>query len=130
VASVTVTQAAKLTGVTRKTLYAHINKGKLSKAAGGLIDTSELLRVYGAFVEEVTPRVSPKETPSNTMVTLSQEQLETIIKQAVKSALLEAIPLLIEHKKAAPEYEPRLKTEEEMKDLDYLSIPTFGKGKY
>ena len=59
-ASVTVTQAAKLTGVTRKTLYAHINKGKLSKAAGGLIDTSELLRVYGAFVDRVTPKLSPR----------------------------------------------------------------------
>ena len=29
-ASVTVTEAAKLTGVTRKTLYAHIKNGKLA----------------------------------------------------------------------------------------------------
>jgi len=132
-ASVTVTEAAKLTGVTRKTLYAHIKNGKLSKSAGSKLDTSELLRVYGAFVDRVTPKLSPKETPSDTMVTLTKDQLETIIKEAVKAALIEAMPLLLEHREAAPAMPtPIAEPVELMRDgtpfkkLDFDDIPSMG----
>lgn len=55
---VTITQASKLVGKARKTLYAHAKAGKvsLSKFADGrtAIDTSELHRFYGEFKKEVT----------------------------------------------------------------------------
>jgi excisionase family DNA binding protein len=52
-ASHSVTEAAKLAGVTRRTIYRHIKAGKLSASVTGgdntVIETSELLRVYGAL---------------------------------------------------------------------------------
>ena len=39
--------AAKFIKVSRTTLYKKISKGELSKNSNGLIDTSELLRVFG-----------------------------------------------------------------------------------
>lgn len=48
---VTKTEAARLAGVSRATLYAHIKAGKIS-LTDGKIDTSELLRVYGQLQPE------------------------------------------------------------------------------
>ena len=42
-----VSELAKLYGYSRQAIYAHINKGNLSKGADGLIDFSEALRVFG-----------------------------------------------------------------------------------
>ena len=61
-ASHTVTEAAKLAGVTRRTIYRHISTGKLSATVTSeghtQIDTSELLRVYGALSQPETEKVS------------------------------------------------------------------------
>lgn len=61
-ASHTVTEAAKLAGVTRRTIYRHITAGKLSatvtKDGHTQIDTSELLRVYGALSQLEPEQVS------------------------------------------------------------------------
>lgn len=55
---VTITQASKLVGKARKTIYHHANTGKvsLSKFTDGrtAIDTSELHRFYGEFKKGVT----------------------------------------------------------------------------
>lgn len=55
---VTITQASKLTGKARKTIYAHAKSGKVSLSKFGdgrtAVDTSELHRVYGDFKEDVT----------------------------------------------------------------------------
>lgn len=55
---VTITQASKLVGKARKTIYAHAKAGKvsLSKFTDGrtAIDTSELHRFYGEFKGGVT----------------------------------------------------------------------------
>jgi hypothetical protein len=52
-ALVTITEAAKLVRRSRRTLYRDIDKGRLSKTVthdgATVIDTSELLRVYGAL---------------------------------------------------------------------------------
>jgi len=49
-AIVSISEAARLTGKSRRTLQRHIGAGKLSKVAGGdKLDTSELIRVYGEF---------------------------------------------------------------------------------
>ena len=42
-----VLELAKLYGYSRQAVYAHINKGNLSKGSDGLIDFSEALRVFG-----------------------------------------------------------------------------------
>lgn len=50
-----VSEAAKLVGLNRKTLYKHIKSGKLTATTAltgqRQVETSELIRVYGAFVE-------------------------------------------------------------------------------
>ena len=46
---VTIQKATQLTCKSRSTIERHIKQGKLSRSGDG-IDTSELLRVYGAFV--------------------------------------------------------------------------------
>ena len=42
-----VSELAKLYGYSRQAIYAHINKGNLSKGADGLIDFAEALRGFG-----------------------------------------------------------------------------------
>ena len=42
-----VSELAKLYGFSRQAIYAHINKGNLSKGSDGLIDFSEAIRVFG-----------------------------------------------------------------------------------
>ena len=42
-----VSELAKLYGYSRQAIYAHINKGNLSKGSDGLIDFAEALRVFG-----------------------------------------------------------------------------------
>lgn len=61
-ASHTVTEAAELAGVTRRTIYRYIKAGKLSASVtsgdGTVIDTSELLRVFGSLSQPEPEQVS------------------------------------------------------------------------
>lgn len=64
-------QAAKAVGKNRVTIWRHINTGKLSaerdRDGNPLVDTSELLRVYGEIKKPATPSNTKKqqhETPS------------------------------------------------------------------
>ena len=108
-ASVTITEASKLAKVSRKTIYAHIKKGKvtsrLDKNGARKIDTSELMRVYEVTLpsnSKVTPRVTSEVTQGDVTgntITLTPEQLQNIIKTAVAEALKEVVPLLLENKK-------------------------------
>jgi len=54
-----ITHAAKTAGIARRTLQRHIEKGKVSyeigKHGNKLIDTSELVRVYGELNAPATP---------------------------------------------------------------------------
>lgn len=54
VAIVSITEAAKLVGVSRGTLYNRLGEGALSRSEGG-IDLAELLRVFGPFVPPRAP---------------------------------------------------------------------------
>ena len=51
-----VSKAAELVGLSRKTMYAHVKSGKVSASKGNkgvlLIDSSELIRVFGDLVPE------------------------------------------------------------------------------
>lgn len=55
-ALLSVSKAAELVGLNRKTMYAHIKSGKVSASKDSkgvlLIDTSELLRVFGVLRQE------------------------------------------------------------------------------
>ena len=58
----TVTEAAKLAGVTRRTIYRYIKQGKLSTVVTGSdatqIETSEWLRVFGSLSQPEESKVS------------------------------------------------------------------------
>ena len=45
--AITIQEIQKQWGVSRATVYKHIKAGKLSRLADGLVDISEVLRVYG-----------------------------------------------------------------------------------
>ncbi len=53
--SYSIRQAARMVGLSRKTLYSHVSQGKLSVTSdhegNKTVDKSELLRVYGKLVE-------------------------------------------------------------------------------
>ncbi|ENG2844354.1 helix-turn-helix domain-containing protein [Escherichia coli] len=58
----TVTEAAKMAGVTRRTIYRYLKSGKLSAAVtdgdNTQIETSELLRVFGSLSQPEVEEVS------------------------------------------------------------------------
>src|SRR5712691_3228521 len=70
-AQLTITDAARVTGVSRMLLYRYIKAGKLSRTPDGLLDTAELLRA-GLLLQhsDVTTPVmmlhdvtTPRDTP-------------------------------------------------------------------
>jgi len=86
---VTVTRAASLAGVSRNTIYRKIDNGKLSRQANGLIQVSELLRVYPNLKQVDTIQNAPQSSaviqPNNDTVTVLHahiEQLEQSLKDA------------------------------------------------
>lgn len=85
---VTITQASRLTGKARKTLYAHANTGKLSLSKFGdgrtAVDTSELHRCYGDFKESVTL----EKLPIDKNVTNGNDVLNALFELKNENALL------------------------------------------
>ena len=86
----TIDEAASLVGRTRRSLYRAMTEGRLAYdlGAGGrrYIDTTELLRVYGAFdapSQDVTPEMSHSVTVP--------DDLGEIIAKAVARAVAEAV---------------------------------------
>ncbi|WP_375291256.1 helix-turn-helix domain-containing protein [Lelliottia sp. RWM.1] len=89
-ASHSVTEAAKLAGVTRRTIYRHIKAGKLSASVTSsdntVIETSELLRVYGVLSQpepEVVSTGSHENQPEYVTLLLAEmsqlrEQISTL----------------------------------------------------
>lgn len=85
---VNITKAAQLAGIGRETLYKnYINKGKISVSRDErnrpVIDTSELLRVFGSLqgVEDTphtTPTTPQQPTPNNTHLNHTTPHPETI----------------------------------------------------
>ncbi|WP_164068792.1 hypothetical protein [Serratia marcescens] len=106
------TQAAKAAGVTRRTLYNHINQGKVTASRDDknnpVIDVSELIRAYGnvKLPEKDIPSVSHRE---NTHKNFPNEQLQTMQKEL--EDLKKAVTLMLEDK-TAREDERRRQDEE------------------
>ena len=139
-ALVTISEASRLTGKARKTIYAHIQSGKVSSRLGKdkvrKIDTSELVRVYDLkavgnnnVTGDVTPNVTTGNVTGNT-INLTPEQLSIIIKNAVAEAIKEVMPLLLENKPVENIRTMKTATPKNTPPSlnNYLDdIPTFGK---
>ena len=84
-ALVSITDAARLTGKSRRTIQRHIATGKLSvshtDATGKSIETSELIRCYGEITKiDVTPEKDTKQVTMSHDVTLLTDKNESEIK--------------------------------------------------
>ena len=101
-ASVNISEAARLTGKGRSTIQRHIKYGKLSAsrdASGNpAIDTSELVRVYGAIQAHESLEVAPTTQGETPTVELLKEQLrqaherEEWLKQRIEILEQRALP--------------------------------------
>ena len=123
-----ITDSALLVKKSRRTIQRYIASGKLTMVSDTLgkpqIDTTELIRVFGALSKISQKRIAKKSqgvaaklSRKNNAISLTPEELEDIITRAVEKALSKAMPLLIEHKKIAliadeiPEPTPELMPE-------------------
>lgn len=52
---INISQASKKFNVSRNTLYKYIKSGKLTKDENGLVDTSDLIRLFGSHVNSQQP---------------------------------------------------------------------------
>ena len=84
---VTIQQATKLTGKSRATITRNINSGKLSKTDAG-IDTTELMRVYGALVDtlDASPDTSQNDsvTTHDALIDALKDQIELLKSQVAQ----------------------------------------------
>ena len=87
-----VSELAKLYGFSRQAIYAHINKGNLSKGADGLIDFSEALRVFGEPQKKGSGVNQSKSIDSQklTEIDLLKRQVELLEKQLNQAQLRES----------------------------------------
>jgi len=110
------TQAAKAAGVTRRTLYNHINQGKVTASRdeknNPVIDVSELIRVYGNVNLPVKkfPTVSQRE---NIQKNFTPDALETL--RAELADLRQAVTMMLDDKTARED--ERRRGEEERRQL-------------
>lgn len=89
-ALVSISEAARLVGKSRRTLQRDIVAGKLSKCDNGQkLDTSELLRVYGAFLP-VTNVAVGSATMSQDVAGKNETMLQDVADMRVRLAALEA----------------------------------------
>lgn len=108
-AIVSVSEAARLVGKSRRTIQRNIAAGKLSKCDNGKkLDTSELIRVYGSLlnapndvdkIETTTQDVTPTANPDVAEMRIRLATLEAE-NAALKDHLgsLKQAMLLLEHK--------------------------------
>lgn len=108
-------QASEAAGVTRKTLYSHIDKGLISvtnKNGKRFIDVSELIRHYGnvslpvSKVNDVTQSQSKQDNDVYLAIQDMQKQIESLQKLVTEQA--EGMTLLLEDKLARKSLEEEL----------------------
>jgi hypothetical protein len=82
-ALISIAEASRLTGKSIPTIYRHINSGKLSKT-GDKIDTSEIMRLYGAFTNTAdSQNYQNKNQDDNLSLSMLQRENE-ILRQQIK----------------------------------------------
>jgi len=128
----TITESAKLAGVSRRTIQRYVKAGRLSarndEQGNPKIDTSELLRIFPNLShpqeETLSQPVAPNVTPSNVEQLLLEMMQEIKLLRGELKELKEA--KLLEYKPETTEVikEETTPTKHENKELDY--IPTLG----
>lgn len=86
-----VSEIAKLYGYSRQAIYAHINKGNLSKGSDGLIDFVEALRVFGEpqNKEQVVNQSKSIDSQNLTEIDMLKRQVDMLERQLNQSILRE-----------------------------------------
>lgn len=125
-AIVSVTEASRLVGKTRKTIQRYISIGKLSKVTGSDdkegIDTSELIRVFGEIsTQSNSGDISAKNTINVAPMTQENVALKKEIELlrellTAKDAHIESLNkalLIIEHKKEQPPLQESIQQSEQ-----------------
>ena len=85
--AITIQEIQKQWGVSRATVYKHIKAGKLSHLADGLVDASEVLRVYGEPSKNTKSDYTAKaviDTQETTLLLYKISVLESQLSQAAK----------------------------------------------
>lgn len=119
-ALVSISEAARLVGKSRRTIQRDIAAGKLSKCDNGKkLDTSELLRVYGAFSDAINVTdVAATMThlvANNTQLNVADMRVRLAALEAENAALkdhlgsLKQAMLLLENKVSTEQVKPRRK---------------------
>lgn len=119
-ALVSISEAARLVGKSRRTIQRDIAAGKLSKCDNGKkLDTSELLRVYGAFSDAINVTdVAATMThlvANNTQLNVADMRVRLAALEAENAALkdhlgsLKQAMLLLENKVSTKQVKPRRK---------------------
>ena len=111
-ALLSVSEAAKLVGKSVKTIYRHIDTGKLSFTRNDngakSIDTSELVRAYGELKlsneNVIDSHLTQRENPNDNEMTRLLKQENDLLKEILKEKeahidSLKQAMLLLEHKK-------------------------------
>jgi hypothetical protein len=121
-ALVSIAEAAKLVGKSKRTIYNDLHKGKLSASQdctdGKTIDTSELVRFYGEFVAQLhsakhvqssqlcTPssaNIAQQENQKMALLEAENAALKTLLEEREKRlADKDKMILLLEHKQTKP----------------------------
>ena len=78
-AQLTISDAARVTGVSRVTLHRYIKAGKLSRTPDGLIDTTELLRIGLVLHSDTLQQPVTVQRPATPLVTADTPTLERLI---------------------------------------------------
>ena len=82
-AKLTISDAARVTGVSRVTLHRYIKAGKLSRTPDGLIDTAEILRIglvlHPDTLQQPFTVQRPATPPATPPVTADTPTLERLI---------------------------------------------------
>ena len=86
-----VSELAKLYGYSRQAIYAHINKGNLSKGSDGLIDFVEALRVFGEpqNKEQSVNQSKSIDSQNLTEIDMLKRQVDMLERQLNQSILRE-----------------------------------------
>ena len=89
--NLSVSELAKLYGFSRQAIYAHINKGNLSKGSDGLIDFSEAIRVFGEpqIKESFVNQCQSIDSQQLTEVDMLKRQVDMLEKQLNQALLRE-----------------------------------------
>ncbi|WP_221900744.1 hypothetical protein [Bathymodiolus platifrons methanotrophic gill symbiont] len=77
-ALVTMTEASRLIGKSKQTLYRHVSSGRVSRNSDGFLDTTELIRVYGELKQNTTSKVTKTSVP---VVQVERSHIEWLEKQ-------------------------------------------------